>query len=77
MGGRVEGEGSQLLWGIHSFGLPGIEIFWVSSRIFFNFCLTIDIGMDRSENLLEPGIIMLFSLGVHFSKIFLMIPFQR
>ena len=24
---------------------------------FFNFCLKIDIGIDRSENSLEPGII--------------------
>ena len=44
---------------------------------FFNFFLKIDIGIDRSENLLEPGIIILFSLGVHLSNSFLIMPFQK
>ena len=61
--------GVQLLSGNHSWTLPGVVIRWVLKSIFFSLPLTIEIGADKSEFLLEPGIIMFLSFGMHLSKI--------
>ena len=55
----------QLLRGSHSISRPGVAKCWVSSKSFLIRFLIIEIGEEMSENLLEPGTMTLFSLGVH------------
>ena len=59
----------QLFRGSHSISRPGVVNCWVSSKSFLIRLLMIEMGEERSENLLEPGTMTLFSLGVHLSNI--------
>ena len=54
--------------GSHSISRPGVTLFWVSNKIDLTRFLTIDIGDDKSDHPLEPGITMLFESGVHLSS---------
>ena len=58
----------QILQGSHSFSRPGRADFWVSNKIDLTRDFIIDMGVDKSENLLDPGIIILLSLGLHLSN---------
>ena len=66
----------QLVWGIHSQGLSGMDSFWVPSSMSFNLFFTREIGVERSEFWLEPGTIICLSLSLHLSNILPIRPFQ-
>ena len=54
----------------------GGSTFWVSSRTSFNFCFTMDILVDKSELVTEPGTIIPFSFGEQLFNTFSIIAFH-